>query len=159
MEFSDFQLQEKLADDAKIRRVVLCTGKVYFDLVARRREQKIDDIAILRVEQLFPFPFNTLATELARYKNAEFVWAQEEPENMGAWSFVDRKIERVLASLDLGVVGRFALRRLWTRRRRGERCDHSVMLWMNFLVMPSSALRCCIATSLSVLISRMFSAC
>jgi 2-oxoglutarate dehydrogenase E1 component len=92
---------DKLADDAKVRRVVLSTGKVYFDLLAQRREQKIDDIALLRVEQLFPFPFNTLATALARYKNAEFVWAQEEPENMGAWNFVDRKIERVLAKLDI----------------------------------------------------------
>ncbi len=92
---------DKLADDAKIRRVVLCTGKVYFDLLARRREQKIDDVAILRIEQLHPFPVNTLATALARYKNAEIVWAQEEPENMGAWNFVDRRIERVLAKLDL----------------------------------------------------------
>jgi len=91
---------EKLVDDAKIRRVVLSAGKVYFDLAAYRREHKIADIALLRVEQLFPFPFNTLATALARYKNAEIVWCQEEPENMGAWNFVDRKLERVLSKLD-----------------------------------------------------------
>ena len=96
-----FEETDKLADDAKVRRVVLCTGKVYFDLLAQRREQKIDDVALLRIEQLFPFPFNTLAIALGRYKNAELVWAQEEPENMGAWSFVDRKIERVLARLDI----------------------------------------------------------
>jgi len=96
-----FAETEKLIDDAKVRRVVLCTGKVYFDLLARRREQKIDDVALVRIEQLYPFPVNTLATVLARYKNAEFVWAQEEPENMGAWNFVDRKIERVLAKLEV----------------------------------------------------------
>ncbi len=91
---------EKLGPDAKVRRVVLCSGKVYFDLAAYRREHKIDDVALIRIEQLFPFPFNTLATVLGRYKNAEFLWCQEEPENMGSWSFVDRKIERVLAKLD-----------------------------------------------------------
>jgi 2-oxoglutarate dehydrogenase E1 component len=96
-----FEETDKLIDDAKVRRVVLCTGKVYFDLLTRRREQKIEDVALLRIEQLHPFPVNTLATALARYKNAEFVWAQEEPENMGAWNFVDRKIERVLAKLDI----------------------------------------------------------
>jgi len=92
---------DALVDDAKVRRVVLCTGKVYFDLRAHRREQKINDVAIIRIEQLYPFPFNTLATVLGRYKNAEFVWCQEEPENMGAWNFVDRKIERVLWPLDV----------------------------------------------------------
>jgi 2-oxoglutarate dehydrogenase E1 component len=88
-------------DAARTRRVVLSTGKVYFDLAKYRAEHKIDDVALIRVEQLYPFPFNTLATELAPYKNAEFVWCQEEPENMGAWHFVDRKIERVLSGLDV----------------------------------------------------------
>ncbi|MGH7032138.1 MAG: 2-oxoglutarate dehydrogenase E1 component, partial [Stellaceae bacterium] len=92
---------EKLVDDAKVRRVVLSAGKVHFDLAAYRREHKIADVALLRVEQLFPFPFNTLTTALARYKNAEIVWCQEEPENMGAWNFVDRKLERVLGKLDI----------------------------------------------------------
>jgi 2-oxoglutarate dehydrogenase E1 component len=92
---------EKLVANDKVRRVVLSAGKVHFDLAAYRREHKITDVALLRVEQLFPFPFNTLATALAPYKNAEFVWCQEEPENMGAWNFVDRKIERVLAKLEL----------------------------------------------------------
>jgi len=91
---------EKLADDAKIRRVVLCSGKVYFDLLHYRAEKKIDDVAVIRLEQLYPFPVNTLGAVLARYKNAEFIWCQEEPENMGAWGFVDRRIERVLAKLE-----------------------------------------------------------
>ncbi|TAJ32272.1 MAG: 2-oxoglutarate dehydrogenase E1 component, partial [Reyranella sp.] len=91
---------DKLADDAKVRRVVLCSGKVYFDLVAERRKRKIDDVAIMRIEQLYPFPFTRLGVRLAQYPNAEVVWCQEEPENMGAWHFVDRRIERALASID-----------------------------------------------------------
>ncbi|HUZ73266.1 MAG TPA: 2-oxoglutarate dehydrogenase E1 component [Stellaceae bacterium] len=92
---------DPLAEDAKVRRVVLCSGKVYFDLRAARRERKIDDVAILRLEQLYPFPARTLAASLQRYADAEAVWCQEEPENMGAWSFVDRRIERTLAALEV----------------------------------------------------------
>jgi 2-oxoglutarate dehydrogenase E1 component len=91
---------EQLSEAAKIRRVILCSGKVYFDLLAERRKRKIEDIAILRVEQLYPFPFSSLGVELSRYSDAEVVWCQEEPENMGAWSFVDRRIERALAGLN-----------------------------------------------------------
>jgi 2-oxoglutarate dehydrogenase E1 component len=87
--------------DAKVRRVILCSGKVYFDLLAERRKRKIDDIAILRVEQLYPFPLSSLGAELSRYADAEVVWCQEEPENMGAWHFVDRRIERTLSSLNV----------------------------------------------------------
>jgi 2-oxoglutarate dehydrogenase E1 component len=92
---------DRLEDDARVRRVILCSGKVYFDLVAERRKRKIDDIAILRIEQLYPFPFTRLGVRLAQYPNAEVVWCQEEPENMGAWHFVDRRIERALASIDV----------------------------------------------------------
>ena len=92
---------DQLAADAKVRRVVLCSGKVYFDLVAERRKRKIDDIAIMRIEQLYPFPFTRLGVRLSQYPNAEVVWCQEEPENMGAWHFVDRRIERALASIDV----------------------------------------------------------
>ena len=91
---------DQLVDGAKVRRVVLCSGKVYFDLVAERRKRKIDDIAILRIEQLYPFPFTRLGGRLAQYPNADVVWCQEEPENMGAWHFVDRRIERALASIE-----------------------------------------------------------
>ncbi|MGE0222086.1 MAG: 2-oxoglutarate dehydrogenase E1 component [Acetobacteraceae bacterium] len=80
----------------QVRRVVLCTGKVYYDLLAERRAREIKDIAILRLEQLYPFPENTLGRVLAPYVNADLVWCQEEPENMGAWTFVDRRIEKVL---------------------------------------------------------------
>ena len=69
-----------------VKRVVFCTGKVYFDLLERRREQKIKDIAICRVEQLYPFPREEVVAELKRYSNAnEVVWCQEEPKNQGAW--------------------------------------------------------------------------
>ena len=82
------------------RRVVLCSGKVYFDLLKARAEKRDDGVAILRVEQLYPFPFASLGRALQRYRNAEIVWCQEEPQNMGAWNFVDRRIEQVLAGFD-----------------------------------------------------------
>lgn len=99
--------------DSKIRRVVLCTGKVYYDIVAEREKREIKDVAVIRIEQLYPFPHQKLGETLARYKNAEVVWAQEEPENMGYWFFVDRRIEKVLTGLDIkakraGYVGRIA---------------------------------------------------
>jgi 2-oxoglutarate dehydrogenase E1 component len=86
----------KLALDGKIRRVVLCSGKVYFDLYEEREKRGISDIYLLRVEQLYPWPHKALIQELARFKEAEFVWCQEEPYNMGAWSFVQPNIERAL---------------------------------------------------------------
>ena len=79
-----------------VERVVLCSGKVYYDLLAERRARGVKDVAIVRLEQLYPFPAKHLTTVLNTYPNAEVVWCQEEPENMGAWSFVDRKIERTL---------------------------------------------------------------
>jgi 2-oxoglutarate dehydrogenase E1 component len=88
--------KDTLKAPAKIKRVVLCTGKVYFDLLEERRKRKIDDIYLLRIEQLYPFPEKTLAEELATFKNAEFVWCQEEHQNQGYWNFVDRRIENTL---------------------------------------------------------------
>lgn len=86
----------KLAPDDKIRRVVLCSGKVYFDLYEEREKRGIDDIYLLRIEQLYPFPSKALVSELARFKQAEMVWCQEEPRNMGAWFFVDVFLNWVL---------------------------------------------------------------
>ncbi|HTZ77007.1 MAG TPA: 2-oxoglutarate dehydrogenase E1 component [Stellaceae bacterium] len=96
-----FDEVDKLVSDDKVRRVVLCSGKVYYDLLKARRERKINDVAILRVEQLYPFPLSALGKAVARYRKAEFVWCQEEPENQGAWTFVDRRIEQVLTGLDI----------------------------------------------------------
>ena len=90
----------KLAKDSKIRRVVLCTGKVYYDLYEEREKRGINDVYLLRVEQLYPFPAKALITELSRFRNAEMVWCQEEPKNMGAWSFIDPYLEWVLAHID-----------------------------------------------------------
>ena len=98
----------KLAKDDKIRRVVLCSGKVYYDLYEEREKRGIDDVYLLRVEQLYPFPVKALATELARFKNADIVWCQEEPKNMGAWSFVEPYLEWVLAHAGAKVEARRA---------------------------------------------------
>jgi len=89
----------KLVEDKKIRRVVLCTGKVYFDLYQEREEREIDDVYLLRVEQLYPFPARALIKELGRFPDAEFVWCQEEPKNMGAWFFAEPNIEWVLSHI------------------------------------------------------------
>jgi len=96
-----FEEVDQLTPDDQVRRVVLCSGKVYYELLKARRERKVNDVALMRVEQLYPFPFSVLGKAVARYRNAEFVWCQEEPENMGAWTFVDRRIEQVLAGLDI----------------------------------------------------------
>ncbi|GGE06422.1 2-oxoglutarate dehydrogenase subunit E1 [Aureimonas endophytica] len=86
----------KLAKDAKMRRVVMCSGKVYYDLYEEREKRGVDDVYLLRLEQLYPFPAKALIGELSRFKQAEMVWCQEEPKNMGAWSFIDPYLEWVL---------------------------------------------------------------
>jgi 2-oxoglutarate dehydrogenase E1 component len=86
----------KLAPDEKIRRVILCTGKVYYDLYDEREKRGLSDIYLLRVEQLYPWPHKALINILQRFRQADFIWCQEEPYNMGAWSFVQPNIERVL---------------------------------------------------------------
>jgi 2-oxoglutarate dehydrogenase E1 component len=86
----------KLVSDAKIRRVVLCSGKIYYDLYDEREKRGIDDVYLLRVEQLYPFPTKALMSELSRFKEAEIVWCQEEPRNQGGWVFVDIFLEWVL---------------------------------------------------------------
>jgi 2-oxoglutarate dehydrogenase E1 component len=91
----------ELIPDHKVKRVVLCSGKVYYDLAAERDKRGIRHIALVRLEQLYPFPHISLGRQLERYANAEVVWCQEEPRNMGAWNFVDRRIEDLLATLDV----------------------------------------------------------
>jgi 2-oxoglutarate dehydrogenase E1 component len=92
-----------LRPDRDMRRVVLCSGKVYWDLYEAREAAGIDDVYLLRVEQYYPFPARTLITELARFPNSDVVWAQEEPKNMGAWSFMEPNLEWVLQHLELAV--------------------------------------------------------
>ena len=104
-EGSRFQLVipeiDDIAQAEQVRRVILCTGKVYYDLLQERRGKDVKDVAIVRLEQIHPFPENTLGRILKPYTNADVVWCQEEPENMGAWSFVDRRVERVLHRLEM----------------------------------------------------------
>jgi 2-oxoglutarate dehydrogenase E1 component len=83
---------EELKSHEQVRRVIFCSGKIYYELLEERRNLKLDDVALVRVEQLSPFPFDKIALELNKYPNAEFVWSQEEPKNMGAWYFVQDRI-------------------------------------------------------------------
>jgi 2-oxoglutarate dehydrogenase E1 component len=89
----------RLVENEKIRRVVLCSGKVYYDLYEEREKRELNDVYLMRVEQLYPFPLKALVTELSRFRNAEIVWCQEEPKNMGAWSSVEPYLEWVLNQL------------------------------------------------------------
>jgi 2-oxoglutarate dehydrogenase E1 component len=93
---SDTQL---VADD-KIKRVVMCSGKVYYDLLEERDARGIDDIYLLRFEQFYPFPAQSAVKELERFKGAEMIWCQEEPKNQGAWTFIEPNIEWVLGRID-----------------------------------------------------------
>jgi 2-oxoglutarate dehydrogenase E1 component len=88
--------QITLKPDNQIKRLILCSGKVYYDLFNVREENGIDDVYILRFEQFYPFPSSAAIKELKRFKNAEIVWCQEEPKNQGAWSFMEPNIEWVL---------------------------------------------------------------
>jgi 2-oxoglutarate dehydrogenase E1 component len=82
--------------DAEIRRIVLCSGKVYYDLLHQRRDRGITDVALVRLEQLYPWPGRGLRRELERHPAAEVVWCQEEPANMGAWTFVQPRLRAIL---------------------------------------------------------------
>jgi 2-oxoglutarate dehydrogenase E1 component len=82
-----------LVPDHRIRRVVICSGKVYYDLLKARDEAGIDDIYLMRLEQFYPFPAQSMVKELARFKDAEIIWCQEEPKNQGGWSFVEPYLE------------------------------------------------------------------
>ena len=90
------------AADDKIKKVILCTGKVYYDLFEEREKRGLKDTIIMRVEQLYPFPFNALTKELVRYRNVKSViWCQEEPKNMGGYAFVEPWIEVTLEKMHL----------------------------------------------------------
>ena len=80
--------------------MVLCSGKVYYDLYEEREKRGIDDVYLLRIEQLYPFPARALIQELGRFPEAEMVWCQEEPKNMGAWSFIEPNLEWVLDHIE-----------------------------------------------------------
>jgi len=89
----------KLVADDKVKQVVICSGKVYYDLLEERDARGIDDVYLLRLEQFYPFPALSLVKELERFKQASIVWCQEEPKNQGGWSFVEPNIEWVLGRI------------------------------------------------------------
>ena len=114
-EFTKGAFQTVIPDKAdlkadKVKRVIACSGKVYYDLAKKREENGVTDIAILRVEQLYPFPHKAFANEIKKYPNAtDIVWCQDEPQNQGAWFFVQHYIhENMLAGQKLGYAGRAA---------------------------------------------------
>lgn len=114
-EFTKGGFQTVIPDSAglkaeKVKRVVACSGKVYYDLAKKREEKGLDDVAILRVEQLYPFPHKAFAAELKKYPNlADIVWCQDEPQNQGAWFFVQHYIhENMTEGQKLGYSGRAA---------------------------------------------------
>ena len=88
-----------LVADNKIRRVVLCAGKVYYELLDAKEKRGINDVYVLRLEQIYPFPDVALTEELSRFPKAEIVWCQEEPKNAGSWSFIEPRLEDLFAEL------------------------------------------------------------
>ncbi len=103
----------QLLENKKIKKVVMCSGKIYYDLIEAREKSKNKDIVFVRIEQLYPFPVKTLANILKRYTKAKFIWCQEEPKNMGAWNtvrnYIDRTLEMInLKDINLKYVGRKA---------------------------------------------------
>ena len=102
-----------LEKDKKIKKVVMCSGKIYYDLIEAREKSKKNDVVLIRLEQLYPFPAKTLANVLKRYKKAKFIWCQEEPKNMGAWNamrnYIDRTLEMInFKDINVKYVGRKA---------------------------------------------------
>ena len=118
----------KLAEDEKIERVVLCTGKVYFDLMEEREKRNETRIQLLRVEQLYPFPQKALAEELRRFPKAEIVWCQEEPRNQGAWTFIAPHIEETVTALGGNWSPRYIGRPEYASTAAGLMSQHSAEL-------------------------------
>jgi 2-oxoglutarate dehydrogenase E1 component len=91
---------DTLQEDSEVKRVILCSGKVYFDLLEARRQQNIKDVVIIRVEQLYPWPRGSITEQISKYSNADVVWSQEEPSNQGSWHFVSDRLNYILKNLD-----------------------------------------------------------
>jgi len=90
------QYPTELVQDSKIKKVILCSGQVYYDLLERRKERKYNDVTILRIEQLAPFPYDHIRKTIDKYSNAKFIWCQEEHYNSGAWFFVETRVNALL---------------------------------------------------------------
>jgi 2-oxoglutarate dehydrogenase E1 component len=99
----------RISDKSKVKRIVLCSGKVFYDLDAGRTDSHDDRVAIVRLEQFYPFPKARLQEVFASYKNAtQLFWTQEEPQNMGGWTFVQDRLREIKGDLSLRYVGRAA---------------------------------------------------
>jgi 2-oxoglutarate dehydrogenase E1 component len=98
----DAQLGGNLPADNKIKRVVMCSGKVYYDLLEEREKRGLKDVYLLRIEQLYPFATGPISEELARFPNADILWCQEEPRNMGSWNFIREPLENTLNTIGRG---------------------------------------------------------
>jgi 2-oxoglutarate dehydrogenase E1 component len=118
----------QLASDDKIKRVILCTGKVYFDLMDEREKRNESRVQMLRLEQLYPFPGEVLAEELRRFPNAEILWCQEEPKNQGAWTFVQPRIAETLAGLGRAWTPRYVGRPEYASTAAGLMSQHNAEL-------------------------------
>jgi 2-oxoglutarate dehydrogenase E1 component len=118
----------KLVDDAEIKRVILCTGKVYFDLMEEREKRQENRIQLLRIEQLYPFPEEVLRMELNRFPKAEVIWCQEEPRNQGAWTFVAPRIADTIAHLGGQWQPRYVGRPEYASTAAGLMSQHSAEL-------------------------------
>jgi 2-oxoglutarate dehydrogenase E1 component len=91
--------QYKLVPPYKMRKLVLCSGQIFYDLYHARAARKVDDVLLVRIEQLAPFPFDRIAAVLSKYSDARWCWAQQEPKNMGAWSFVHPRLKTAVKKL------------------------------------------------------------
>ena len=90
-------IDDNVKNKNNVKKLVMCSGKVFYDLLKERNNKNIDDIAIVRIEQLYPFPYDDLEEILTKYENVEeFIWCQEEPLNQGAWFSHRHRIQRVL---------------------------------------------------------------
>ncbi|MGZ5960091.1 MAG: 2-oxoglutarate dehydrogenase E1 component [Rhizomicrobium sp.] len=118
----------QLADDSQIKRVVLCSGKVYFDLMEARDKLNENRVQIIRIEQLYPFPENVLALELNRFPKADIVWCQEEPKNQGAWTFIAPHIEQTIAQLGGNARPRYVGRPEYASTAAGLMSQHAAEL-------------------------------
>jgi len=89
------------ADPANVRRLTFCSGQIYYQLAKARKQNNLSNVAIVRVEQISPFPYDLAAEQVARYPNAEIIWAQEEPLNAGAWTYVSPRLRSMLKQWSL----------------------------------------------------------
>jgi 2-oxoglutarate dehydrogenase E1 component len=118
----------ELVPDADIRRVILCSGKIYFDLMEAREQKNEPHVQMLRLEQLYPFPEGPLGQELERFPNAEIVWCQEEPRNQGAWTFVRQRLEYLLEKLGRRLRPRYIGRPEYASTAAGLMSQHNAEL-------------------------------